>query len=99
VCAAPSVADALAALSRAFGTAGLRWYVFDAQAVLAYGRPRLTADLDVTVDPGPERAVELQSLLAAEGIEVRAPLPAGSRRPLGRSDLRPQLERLLELVR
>jgi hypothetical protein len=77
VCAAPAVAEALGALSRAFARAPLRWYVFGAQAVLAYGRPRLTADLDATVDAGPERAAELQALLAPEGVELRAPLPPG----------------------
>lgn len=29
---------------------GRRWYVFGAQAVVAYGRPRMTADVDVTVE-------------------------------------------------
>ena len=31
-------------LDQALSGRSLRWYVFGAQAVLAYGRPRLTAD-------------------------------------------------------
>jgi hypothetical protein len=28
----------------------LRWYVFGAQAVVVHGRPRMTGDVDVTVE-------------------------------------------------
>lgn len=31
-----------------------RWYVFGAQAVIAYGLPRLSADVDVTLDLQPD---------------------------------------------
>jgi Nucleotidyltransferase of unknown function (DUF6036) len=43
-------ADALAALARVFGRRKLRWYLFGAQAVAAYGVVRATADIDVTVE-------------------------------------------------
>jgi hypothetical protein len=46
----PAPARLLAALSRAFSARGWRWYVFGAQAVVAHGRPRLTADVDATVE-------------------------------------------------
>lgn len=42
------VADLLADLSRGFAAAGIRWYVFGAQAAIIYGVARLTADVDVT---------------------------------------------------
>lgn len=42
-------AELLADLSRALRTLGVRWYVFGAQAVLIWGRPRMTTDVDVTV--------------------------------------------------
>jgi hypothetical protein len=56
------VPRALADLARVFGRLGLRWYVFGAQAVIAAGVPRLTADIDVTVEPPPGGA---RGLLAA----------------------------------
>jgi hypothetical protein len=47
------VSAALVDLSRAFAAVGARWYVFGAQAVIAAGVPRLTADIDVTTEvPG-----------------------------------------------
>jgi hypothetical protein len=50
---------------------GLRWYVFGAQAVVAYGRPRLTADLDVTVELEPALAGGLRAALTREGFASR----------------------------
>jgi len=44
----------------------LRWYLFGAQAVNLYGRPRMTADVDVTVEvPAAERPGLLRSLARA----------------------------------
>jgi hypothetical protein len=42
------VAELLADLSRGFAAAGIRWYLFGAQAAIVYGVARLTADVDVT---------------------------------------------------
>lgn len=42
------VADLLADLSAGFAAAGIRWYLFGAQAAIVYGVARLTADVDVT---------------------------------------------------
>ena len=44
----PAAVELLTALSKALAGWG-RWYVFGAQAVLAYGVPRLSADVDVTL--------------------------------------------------
>ena len=41
-------AELLASLANVFASFGARWYVFGAQAVVVWGRPRLTADIDVT---------------------------------------------------
>ena len=46
------VADILESLGQVFGRRALRWYLFGAQAALFHGSSRLTADVDVTVDPG-----------------------------------------------
>ena len=43
------VAELLAAAAAALEDAGVRWYLFGAQAALLYGAARLTADVDVTV--------------------------------------------------
>jgi hypothetical protein len=52
------VAELLADLARAFDASKIRWYLFGAQAAIVYGVPRLTADVDVTVEapPGPTDA-------------------------------------------
>ena len=121
----PSIASALRALAEGLQRAAARWYVFGAQAVVAYGRPRLTADVDVTVDVARERAGELLAILAPHGLELRVDLPPGFvertrvlamqlpqldlarvrhllallEEALGRSDLLPELERLVDRAR
>lgn len=49
----PAAVELLAALSRVLARWG-RWYVFGAQAVVAYGVPRLSADVDVTLELIPD---------------------------------------------
>lgn len=63
--------EALAALASVLNGAGVRWYVFGAQAVVAYGRPRLTADIDVTVDVRLESWRELEAPLLTAGFSPR----------------------------
>lgn len=48
-----------------------RWYLFGAQAVVVYGRPRLTADIDITIDLEPEAAMLLVGRLRAAGFVPR----------------------------
>jgi hypothetical protein len=67
----PGVADVLRALATAFATHGLRWYVFGAQAVLAHGLPRLTSDLDITVEPGSLDNPTLLEVLRGAGVAPR----------------------------
>jgi hypothetical protein len=63
-------AELLAALAAALDALGVRWYVFGAQAALLWGRPRLTADVDVTVKCSlPTR--ELVGALEARGFSLR----------------------------
>jgi hypothetical protein len=66
-----ALASVLAAVAAVLRTKGLRWYVFGAQAVLAYGRPRLTADLDITVSVAIEQVPDLVSSLAAAGLRLQ----------------------------
>ena len=64
-------ADLFAALAEALAAAGARWYLFGAQAALIWGRPRLTADVDVTVRLEPEDPEALVRALAQRGFRLR----------------------------
>ena len=64
-------AELLAALGRVMAEQGWRWFVFGAQAVVAHGRPRLTADVDVTVDLAGASHAALVSVLAPHGFTLR----------------------------
>lgn len=48
-----------------------RWYVFGAQAVTAYGVPRLSADVDVTVILIPDDPESFASAMATGGFALR----------------------------
>ena len=63
--------DLLAALAGALSRLHARWYVFGAQAVVLWGRPRLTADIDVTVRMDPEEPERLVRALEASGFSLR----------------------------
>jgi predicted nucleotidyltransferase len=65
--------DTLAVLCRTFESAGLRWYLFGAQAVAVRGTPRATQDIDVTVDIDADDIEELLATLAAKGMTHRYP--------------------------
>lgn len=65
-----SPADLIAALAQALDAVGARWYLFGAQAVLIWGRPRLTADVDVTVRLDPEEPRALVSALEEHGFRL-----------------------------
>jgi hypothetical protein len=49
----------------------LRWYVFGAQAANAYGRPRMTADVDVTIEVPAPRLAPLVTALGRAGFTPR----------------------------
>ncbi|XYI04185.1 nucleotidyl transferase AbiEii/AbiGii toxin family protein [Sorangium sp. So ce1128] len=52
----------------------LRWYVFGAQAAVAYGRPRMTADVDVTIDLAQTSTLTLVDDLSRAGFDLRIDL-------------------------
>jgi hypothetical protein len=64
-------ADLFAALAEALAAVGARWYLFGAQAALIWGRPRLTADVDVTVRLEPEAPDALVRAFAQWGFRLR----------------------------
>lgn len=65
------VVEALADLSTALGRANLRWYLFGAQAAIAYGSTRVTKDIDVTVEPPGTGAAPLTDTLGRASLEPR----------------------------
>jgi hypothetical protein len=57
-----------------------RWYVFGAQAVIAYGVPRLSADVDVTVALVPDEPDRFALDMEAAGFSLRVDDPDFIRR-------------------
>jgi predicted nucleotidyltransferase len=51
------------------------YMIIGGQAVLIYGEPRLTGDVDVTLGVGPERLPEIQDLASASGWKILAERP------------------------
>ena len=69
----PSASDPaslLRALAQALHTHGCRWYLFGAQAVTLWGRPRLTTDVDVTVEIASDGSAALVAALSAAGFRL-----------------------------
>lgn len=64
-------AELLTALAGVLASLRARWYVFGAQAAIIWGRPRLTADIDVTVRLDPEDPQRLVHALEAGGFSLR----------------------------
>lgn len=75
----PAAVDLLSALAPVLDRWG-RWYVFGAQAVSAYGVPRLSADVDVTLEIKPEEADRLVQDMDAAGFALRVSDPEFMRR-------------------
>jgi hypothetical protein len=73
--------DALDLVARLFARADVAYAVIGAHAVNAWLEPRLTADLDLTVQAGPDGMARLGRLLDGEGYRVSrehgADLPSG----------------------
>jgi hypothetical protein len=65
------VADLLDDLRRTFDALGVSWYLFGAQAAVAYGVARLTADVDVTIRPPATPTSEWLAELQRYGFEPR----------------------------
>ena len=64
-------------LTRAFARLSLDWYVFGAQAVLLWGRPRMTTDVDVTARLGDVSTEALVAVLEREGFILRVQATPG----------------------
>jgi hypothetical protein len=75
----PAALELLRDLSKVLARWG-RWYVFGAQAVIAYGLPRLSADVDVTVQLVPEEPERFTREMQAAGFALRLDDPDFVRR-------------------
>ena len=75
----PAALDLLKALAAVLDRWG-RWYLFGAQAVVAYGVPRFSADVDVTVQLEPEQPERFIRDMEAGGFQLRVDDPDFVRR-------------------
>jgi hypothetical protein len=66
-----ALGELLSALSEALSELGAQWYLCGAQAAVVWGRPRLTADIDVTVRLEPEDPERLVRTLETRGFALR----------------------------
>ncbi len=77
----PSSASPPAELFRSLASVlqhlGAGWYVFGAQAVLLWGRPRFTADVDVTVRLDPEIPAPFVAAMERAGFTLRVAMDSG----------------------
>lgn len=69
---------------------GLPYMVIGGQAVLLYGEPRLTRDIDITLGVGKESLPQVLQAAAACGLE---PIPENVEEFVGRTMVLPALER------
>lgn len=67
----------LAELAAALDRSGVTYMVIGGQAVLVYGEPRMTRDLDITLGVGPSRLKEILALVAELGWRPLVADPAG----------------------
>ena len=75
----PAAVELLTALTPVLARWG-RWYVFGAQAVTAYGVPRLSADVDVTLALRPDAPEPFARDMEAAGFALRVSDPDFVRR-------------------
>ena len=65
----------LESIARGLERLGITYMFIGGQAVLLYGEPRLTRDIDVTLGTGPERLAELLEWVRSNGWEVLVEAP------------------------
>jgi len=66
----------VAAVSRELGSRGVPHILIGGQAVLLHGAPRLTQDIDVSLNVGPEQIAVVEDACAAIGLEPLVADPA-----------------------
>ncbi len=66
----------LEALANSLDSRNIPYMIVGGQAVLLYGEPRLTRDIDVTLGIGPDRQPEISELVAGLGWQTLIESPA-----------------------
>jgi len=66
-----AIVELLGALLPVFSERKTRWYVFGAQAVMIWGRPRMSADVDVTAEIPPEEVLAFVRTMENAGFSIR----------------------------
>jgi hypothetical protein len=74
------LARALVAFAELAERERIRWYLFGAQAVAAYGVVRATHDIDITIDAGRRSIASLKAALASAGFAPKLPSDAAFER-------------------
>ena len=64
------VSRLISRIARCLDDARIDYMLIGGQAVLAYGEPRLTRDVDVTIGLGPDRMDEVLALVSQADLEV-----------------------------
>lgn len=67
--------ELLSRIATALDRAGIRYMIIGGQAVLLYGEPRLTRDIDLTLGIGPDEIVRLLEILPSLEISNLTPTP------------------------
>ena len=62
--------ELLKAIALALDRAGVPYMIFGAQAVLLYGEPRITRDIDVTLGVGPDQPGPVLAVISEMGLRV-----------------------------
>jgi hypothetical protein len=66
----PAAIELIADVARVLANRG-RWYAFGAQAVIAYRVPRLSADVDITLELVPDEPERFANDMRAGGFTLR----------------------------
>jgi len=67
----PALRELMSALVDVLRQEQVRWYLFGAQAATVWGEPRMSADVDITVDLGDRSYRELVEAMRAGGFDLR----------------------------
>jgi len=65
-----AVVELLGTLAKVLSARGIRWYVFGAQAAMVWGRPRFSADVDVTAVIGDSERDEFVDAMGRHGFQL-----------------------------